>query len=468
MKIFGVELFRSKPKATEKAYSVVNARSGVGGWLTVIGEAFGGAWQALNTVVADREQDVLAFSGVFACVTQIAGDISKMRMKLVVEGADGICTEVPPDKNSPYRAVLERPNHFQNRIKFLQQWIASKLIWGNVYVLKERDQRGIVVRLYILDPQRVSVLVTSDGGVYYQLSGDDLAGVAQSITVPASEIIHDLMVPLWHPLVGVSPIYACGLSATMGNRIQKNSTLFFQNASLPAGILTAPGKIEDADAVEMKRRWDENYGGNNRGKVAVLGNGLKFEPMGAIPANDAQLIEQLKWTVEDVARCFHVPVFKVGRPDPAEPHRRRAEPDLLLRVPAGAHRGDGARLEEGLALPGDVLVEFDLDALLAHGPAAMADFEEKLVGCGIKAPNESRRRFNLHPVKGGDSPMAQQQNFSLEALAKRDAREDPFGTAKPAALPAPPAANDPAAEARAVAGFMEAVTKGFESQEVPA
>jgi phage portal protein BeeE len=61
---------------------------------------------------------------------------------------------------------------------------------------------------------------------------------------------------------------------------------------------------------------------------------------------------------------------------------------------------------------------------------------------GIMAPNEQRKRLDLKPKAGGDSPMLQQQNFSLEALAKRDAQADPFGTA-----PAPaPAAEPPKPE----------------------
>jgi hypothetical protein len=39
----------------------------------------------------------------------------------------------------------------------------------------------------------------------------------------------------------------------------------------------------------------------------------------------------------------------------------------------------------------------------------------------------------------------QQQNYSLEALAKRDEGDDPFGTAKP---PAPPAASADGADAQ--------------------
>jgi phage portal protein BeeE len=53
------------------------------------------------------------------------------------------------------------------------------------------------------------------------------------------------------------------------------------------------------------------------------------------------------------------------------------------------------------------------------------------IGSSLLTPNEGRFKINYEPVEGGDSPMIQQQNYSLAALAKRDAREDPFATAKP-------------------------------------
>ena len=50
----------------------------------------------------------------------------------------------------------------------------------------------------------------------------------------------------------------------------------------------------------------------------------------------------------------------------------------------------------------------------------------------IMSPNEARRKENLPPVPGGDSLYLQQQNFSLEALARRDASDDPFSKTAPA------------------------------------
>jgi phage portal protein BeeE len=51
-----------------------------------------------------------------------------------------------------------------------------------------------------------------------------------------------------------------------------------------------------------------------------------------------------------------------------------------------------------------------------------------LVGGAIYSPDEARARFDKKPVPGGNSPYLQQQNYSLAALAKRDAQADPFAT----------------------------------------
>src|SRR5690606_33741915 len=155
--------------------------------------------------------------------------------------------------------------------------------------------RGVVAALYLLDPATVTPLVSESGDVFYQLQADNLSGVPQSVVVPASEIIHDRFNCLFHPLVGPSPIYACGLAATQGLRIQNNSARFFGNMSRPSGILTAPGAISDETAARLKASWEANYSGENIGKVAVLGDDLKYQPMSVTP-EDAQLIEQLKWT----------------------------------------------------------------------------------------------------------------------------------------------------------------------------
>jgi HK97 family phage portal protein len=412
---------------------------GAWGWLS---ETFAGAWQA-GVMQPDPLGALTAYGAVYACNARISNDIAKLQPRLMSLQPDG--TWLPAPGYSPYWKVLRRPNGFQNRIQFFAYWLICKLIHGNAYSLKARDGRGMVNALYLIDPRRVKPMVAPDGSVFYQIGGDDLAGVqAGGITVPASEVIHDRINCLWHPLVGISPLYACGMAATQGVRIQRNSAAFFENMSRPSGMLTAPGTIDDPTADRLKREWESNFGGSNLGRLAVLGDGLKYEPM-TIPANDAQLIEQLKWTVEDVSRAFGMPLYKIGAG--TMPTNNNVESlnqqyyDDCLQPHIEALE---LCLDEGLEVPTGYAVELDLDGLLRMDSTAHIEMLTKAVGGAVMTPNEARARRNLPPVTGGNAVYLQQQNYSLEALSKRDARPDPFAKEAPSPAPAAAPAPEPA------------------------
>ncbi len=421
-----------------KAADLVTRFEPRGTWWPVLRESFTGAWQ--RGVVVDR-QEVLTSGTVWACLTLIASDISKLWVKLVEKDADGICSATA---NSAYSPVLTKPNHFMTRPKFFEAWVLSVLSAGNTYALKDRNHRGgesqgNVTALYLLDPARVSVLVSPDGSVFYQLGADVLAGVT-SLVVPAREIIHHVGVPLYHPLIGVSPIHACGLAAMQGLKIQQTSARFFANGLNLSGVLTAPGAISEATAKRLEEYWAAEYmGEQNAGKIAALGDGLKFEPMTST-AVDAQLIDQLKWTAENVCQCFHVPGFMVGiGPPPPYTDIQSMNQQYYMQALQALIENIEVLLEEGLELPAKYGIEFDLAALLRMDTKSQMTVAKDGVGGGIYTPNEARAQFDLKPKPGGDSPMMQQQMFSLGALDKRDqAAPAPSTVPAPAPAPTPP------------------------------
>lgn len=449
MKVLGLSITREKKGGS---LAPVDNR---GGWWPIIREAFTGAWQKNVEVKLDS---VLGYHAVFACQTLIASDIAKLRVKLVAQDSDGIWTET---RNPAYTPVLRKPNAYQNRIQFFESWVLSKLSRGNTYVLKQRDGRGVVTGLTVLDPCRVIPLVADDGSVFYDLSRDPLSGLAMdSVMVPASEIIHDRFNCLFHPLVGLSPIFANGLAATQGLSIQNSSAKFFANGSQPGGILTAPGRINDETAARLKAAWQENYSGENVGKVAVLGDGLKYEPM-AVKAVDAQLIEQLKWTAEVVCSTYHVPPYKIGVGTmPTYNNIQALNVEYYSQCLQAHIEAMEVCLDEGLAT-GDALgTEFDVENLLRMDSVTQVEMLAAAVGGTLMKVNEARAKLGLKPVKGGDTVYAQQQNFSLSALADRDA-DKPFSKPAPAASAPEPAA-DPAANDNAAArDALAEIRKGF-------
>ncbi len=395
-------------------------------------EPFTGAWQ--KNIKYEGKESLLRYSAIYAAVTGIASDIGKLRIKLCEDKGDGVWREVK--NNKPWLPVLRKPNNYQNRIEFLEQWMLSKLLAGNAYILKERnDMRGIVTGMHVLDPFAVRPIVLPDGAVYYQVATDWLAGLEGSDFVPASEMIHDRMPALWHPLVGVPPLYACVLSGTLGSSILKHATKLFDGRALPGGSLEVPGDPTDEEVKAIKKRIDEGYSGDNAGKVLVLTSGMKFNSIDLMTAQHAQLAEQLKLTVEDISRAYHYPMFKLGGPVPTLAGNVEAVittyyTDCLQTLIEKCE----LCLDEGLELDLYTGTELDLEGLMRMDTTGMYEANTKAVGGGWMKPNEARNKANLEPVTGGDSPYLQQQNYSLAALAKRDSG-DPF--AKPQA----PAAN---------------------------
>lgn len=402
------------------------------GWFPIVREPYPGAWQrgAVQTAT-----DYLAHHAVYACTTRIASDIGKLRNKLVQFDAEGqVWFEV---RNGAHSPLLRRPNRFQNHIQFKESWMLSKLRTGNAYILKEYDSRDVVRAMYVLDPTKVLPLVADDGSVYYQVGEDRLNGVNDKLpAVPSQFIIHDRMNCIFHPLIGTSPLYAAGAAATTGITIEGNTQKFFANGANHSGILTAPGPLSQETADRLERLWAEQYTGTNSGRIAAMGDGLKFEPM-TMSAVDAQLIEQLKWTAETVCSTFHVPPFKIGVG--AVPAYQNAE--VLNQI----YYSDCLQslIEQYEACMDDALgfhtavagkqygVELDLDGLLRMDQATQVKTLTEGIKGSLYAPNEARRKLDLPPLDGGDTVYMQQQNYSLAALDARD-QNDPLSQPPPA------------------------------------
>jgi hypothetical protein len=113
-------------------------------------------------------------------------------------------------------------------------------------------------------------------------------------------------------------------------------------------------------------------------------------------------------------------------------------------------------LDRGLELPSDLKVEFDEDSFLRMDTATLVQAARDAIASGAMSPNEARQRFyGLPPVTGGEAPYLQQQNFSLEALAKRDSQADPFQSNTPRQVADTAAPSNPDSERSISAEVLE-------------
>lgn len=449
----------TKAAGREKALNPVGMLNA--GW-KVISEAFTGAWQRN---ISETRSDLFAYPTLYACIARIAKDIGAMPFVLKQRDANGIWSETT---NPAYSPVLRRPNHYQTAAQLRESWQLSKLTQGNTYVLKGYDERGVVNRLYVLDPCRVKPLVSESGDVFYELWTDKLNLIPEmegrgNLVVPARHIIHDREITLHHPLIGVPPLCAAYWPAVKNLKILRSAAEFFANNAQPGGILSAPGSISDDTADRLSKYWHENFSGSKAGRVAVVGDNLSFVPLAA-KSVDAQMIEQLRYSDEQICQPFGVPPYKVG----------------IGALPAGAkvddinnlYFSDALRdrvqhmedlLDEGLALSLPLGIELDLWPLLRMDQEKLAKVEAEKVKGSISTPNEARKAFDRKPLDGGDTVYMQQQNYSLAALAKRDALDDPFANSTSSA---PPQTVDAAPTKELIAALQRSISDAWDDGEL--
>lgn len=396
------------------------------GWLNIMDWPRGN-WQADGAPI--NYDKTMANWAVYACLSLIASDIAKIKLRLVEEDDDGIWY---PTFSAAFSPVLRKPNDYQTFQQFIEAWVISKLgPAGNTYVLKEFDKRGLVTAMHVLDPQCVTPHVSPNGSVFYYVQKDDLTQIPESTYIPADWVIHDRAACLFHKLVGISPLYASALAAKQSTSIQENQEKFFKNMSRPSGLLTAPAQISDVTAARLKAHWEDNYSGSKLGKVAVLGDGLKYEALTSITAADSQAIEQLGYTATMICSTYHVPPFKIGIGTLPQ-GQKVSEMNQIYYADCLQAQMMAIQnlLDEGLYMTQlsarRLGTEFNIDDLLLMDQGSLSKVVGDKVKVGIMKIDEARKRFNLPKVVGGDTPYMQQQNYSLAALAKRDAREDPF------------------------------------------
>lgn len=420
-----------------KALSPVVAGPGKGGWTSelTIHEPFTGAWQRN---MEERHGTILTYPTVYACISRISQDIGKLPFLLKREDSNGIWNI--EQNNTAYWPVLRKQNAYQTAQQFREYWQISRLVQGNTYVLKGRDERGVVNRLWILDPCLVQPMISESGDIFYQLNysiGENLLPdkyPGTQLIVPQSEIIHDRINCFHHQLIGVPPLCAANWAAVKNLKILRDSTRFFTNGASPGGILTAPAGMSDEDSVRVSEFWNTSFKGTGAGKVAVIGADMQFTPL-TFKSADNQLVEQMRYSDEQICQPFGIPPFKVGIGTVPAGSKVDELNQLYyadaLQAPIEAME---ALIDEGLGISRPLGVELDLEPLLRMDVGKQAEVETKLVGGRVKTPNEGRRPFGLAPLEGGDTVYMQQQDFPLAEAAKNTIQK-----AEPVQEPEPPA-----------------------------
>jgi len=357
----------------------------------------------------------ITYSGVFAAIDRISSDVAKIPLQHWKVNPDGTRRQL---MSSAELDVWRQPNPWQTGVDLMKAIVTSQLYRGNAYVFCRLNNRNQVSEMYCLSPDRCTPYVF-EGEVFYRVASDPLIDIRVEEMVPAKYVMHHRMATLTHPLIGVSPLIAAAATIASGQGIQGHTSSFFANMARPSGYLTTAGKVDRQRVEELKKRWQDSYGGPGQsGKTPILEFGLEYKQM-TMTAVDAQLIEQLRWTIEDIARVFQIPAFLIG--DMTRMMAKSAE--SMMQIYHGSCLGSHfaaleARINSFFELDRQSqYLSFDVNQLFRTDFDVKVASWAKAVQGGIATPNEAREAaFQFNPVEGGDEAFMQQQMVPLSML----------------------------------------------------
>jgi HK97 family phage portal protein len=173
-----------------------------------------------------------------------------------------------------------------------------------------------------------------------------------------------------------------------------------------AGVIETPDDLTAPQAKQLKEDFVRaNSGLSKMHLPPVLTAGAKFNPIQISP-EQAQFIEQRKFSVDEIARFFRVPPHMIGNLEKTSSWGTGIEQQSIGFV-TYTLRPWIERLEEAwsrhmLLFQPNVRIGFNVDGLLRGDHAARSEYYKTRFMTASMSPNDIAKAEGEPPVKGGD------------------------------------------------------------------
>ena len=257
----------------------------------------------------------MKLSTVNRCIEVLSDSIAKMPIYVMDR-------ETRDRVDHPINDLLMfRPNSVQTPTVMKKMVEANRNSGGNGYIMIIRHPVTMRPQQLIPVPDELCrPFLDTNGLIWYHVTHPF---TGKSMLVEGNDMVH-VRAYSRNGWDGISVLQRASEVLAGGRAAQQYNANYYQNGGHPSGVLSTDADLsrkktdlKDAkgnpisyyDAIRSE--WEKHYNGPaNSGRTAVLDNGLKYEPI-SISNRDAQFVEQSELSVQDIARFFGVPLYKL-------------------------------------------------------------------------------------------------------------------------------------------------------------
>lgn len=363
---------------------------------------FEGVGQRSDAGVVVNGVTALGNCNVWKAINTLAGDVGQLPIKLYQK----VGRQRKEITGIPEIDVLQvRPNGWQVSSIWKETTMWWTLLWGNGCSWIRRNQRGDIIQLVPLRPDRLSYQCGDDltGDFYYTYT----TKTGAQVDFEPEEIFH-IKGLVGDGIWGISLLDIAKNCIGQGLAMEKHANSLFANGALPGIVLKHPGKLSPDASRNLRTEWDAIHGGpRNAGRTAVLQEAMEAQVI-SMTNRDAELSVLRKMDQVSVANLFGLPLFKLNsmedssvRANLEEQNRdyfntslgrwlNRIIEEAARKLLTDKQRADGFYYKwvPEAFLKGDIQKRYT-----AYGLAIAAEFMSK---------NEARELEDWEPYPGGD------------------------------------------------------------------
>lgn len=289
---------------------------------------------------------------------------------------------------------------------------------GNAFDWILRDPAtGRPYELIPLTGDLVQRMVDKRRNIWYQIT-NPVTG--ETFTLPQEDVC-DYKGPSHDGFNGQSILSFASEVIRSGLAAQTYNQAFYESGGQPSGVLTVDADLtgyeHDAEGNPTGRtvkevlrdEWEKIHSGaQNSHRIAILDHGLKYQSL-AISQRDAMFIESQAQTVEDIARYFSMPLYKLQHGKQSYNSNEQNSIEY-----AGSLRPSVIRNEQEqtwkLLTPTEIAEGWEIGtnmmALLRSDSKARAEYYKIMREIGPYSVNDILGLEDLPGVPGGDTRQA--------------------------------------------------------------
>jgi HK97 family phage portal protein len=259
-----------------------------------------------------NQQTALGAASVMACVMMLTEDVAKLPVRLE-RTLDNGKHQVVADH--PLAELLQEPNEWQTPLEFKEMLQVGLVLRGNGVAVKIRNDRGKVVKLVPINPDRVALWEAQTGDLFYRITPFGLHEMAElkdePFLIPSDDIFH-LRGMSVNGLMGASRIALARDAIGLTIAQERVASQWIGVGSKPSGALTTEQKLDEKTVERVKAAWKEyNAGLANAGRAAIFEAGLKWTPF-SLSSQEMEFIAARQFQITEIARMFRIPPHMIG------------------------------------------------------------------------------------------------------------------------------------------------------------